>query len=130
SLTGFDAVVAEMLLRNELGPYSNGYELVHSTGNSGYSFGGNQMDLSVNSNARDVLRDILINARDSSNNLIFADGNQFYNDHQTAIESSGNASALTTTEINLINQALSSDYGLAAINSAFVDEVQNAVGHV
>lgn len=94
NLTGNEAIYAEVLLRNELGPISDGYELVHSTGASGYSFGGNQMDLGRNDHGRVVLRDILTNARDGSGNLIFADGDQFYTDHQSEIESQGNPTAL------------------------------------
>ena len=42
-----EKVIAKVLLKNELGEVSNGYRLDHAEiGNSGYSFGGNQMDLS------------------------------------------------------------------------------------
>jgi Ca2+-binding RTX toxin-like protein len=130
SLTGFEYLVATILLKNELGGLSNGYELAHSTGNSGYSFGGNQMDLSVNDDGQNLLRDILTNATDENNNLIFADGNQFYNDHQGEIESSGDPNALSSTNIDLINEALASDYGRSAINNAFVQELNDAIDHV
>lgn len=56
NLTGFEKVVATILLRNELGGVASGYELSHAViGKSGYSFGGNQMDLYHNSYARTVL---------------------------------------------------------------------------
>ena len=57
ALSGFNKLVGQMLLRNELGGVSNGYELVHATiGDSGYSFGGNQLDLGGNPHARSALR--------------------------------------------------------------------------
>ncbi len=130
NLNGFEAILAEMLLRTELGGISDGYQLDHSIGISGYSFGGNQMDLSQNAHARTVLRDILTNARDGSNNLIFADGDAWYSARQTAIESAGSSTALSTIEQGLIEDALGSAYGKAAINSAFLSELSESIDHV
>ncbi|PIR39166.1 MAG: hypothetical protein COV35_01210 [Alphaproteobacteria bacterium CG11_big_fil_rev_8_21_14_0_20_39_49] len=129
-LNGFEKVVGKVLVKNELGGVSDGYELVHAGGNSGYSFGGNQMDLAVNSHARTVLRDILINAKDDNDNLIFVDGNQFYNDHQSEIEPQSNPNALSQANIDLISQALSSDYGKSKLHEEFKDEVIERVQYV
>jgi len=129
-LTGFSKTVGEILLKNELGGVSNGYELVHAGGNSGYSFGGNQMDVSVNENGRTILRDILVNATDSNGVHIFIDGGVFYDENKTRIEAAGTPDALTTFEINQINSAIYSTYGILATNQAFANEVPERIAHV
>jgi hypothetical protein len=49
---GIEKLAGTVLLKNELGGVSNGYELRHaSIAQSGYSFGGNQMDLANNAGA-------------------------------------------------------------------------------
>ena len=127
-LTGFDAVIGEMLVKNELGGSSSGYELRHAPGSrSGYSFGGNQMDLSKSSQGKNVLQDILEHARDASGNLIFTNGQQFYTDNFSAIKAQGSLSLDVVDPNSLagltykqeINAALQSSYGKAAINAAF-----------
>jgi len=45
----FQYKLAENLIKNELGEISNGYTISHAgTGNSGYSFGYQQMDVANN----------------------------------------------------------------------------------
>ena len=56
----FKYKIAENLIKNELGGVSNGYMISHAgTGNSGWSFGGHQMDLGSNDNAKIIMKDIL-----------------------------------------------------------------------
>lgn len=129
-LTGFSRVVGKVILRNELGGISNGYEISFAGGKSGYSFGGNQMDLSVNAKARTLLKDVLKNAKNTNGELIFSDGEAFYNTHRLEIEASGNEEALSITNRNLINQALSSLYGKSVLNEAFKDEVLERTQYV
>ena len=55
----FKYKVAENLLKNELGGQSNGYQLDFAgTTKSGWSFGGNQMDVANNKDAAQLLKDI------------------------------------------------------------------------
>ena len=64
----FDRVAADIILRNELSTVSNGYTIDHAEkSNSGYSFGGNQMDLGYkpdtgvpnNARGREIFEDII-----------------------------------------------------------------------
>jgi len=136
NLTGFDKTVGTVLLKNELGGISNGYELRHADGtevggNSGYSFGGNQLDLANNTvHASAILRDILVFAVDGNDDPIIANGGAFYDSHQLQIEAQGNPFALLTADKTLINQALASDYGRFVLNLDFVDEVQTRIADV
>ena len=130
-LTGFSKAVGKVLVKNELGGVSNGYELAFAGGDSGYSFGGNQLDLSSNTNkAKSVLVDILTNARDLGGNLIFENGAQFYEENKQYLEASGNADALSSTKKSLINQALSSSYGKEKLNQDFKNEVLDKIGDI
>ena len=62
-------IIAQVLIKNELGSMSNGYQLDHAgTSNSGFSFGGNQMDIGTlsdgkarNSEARTIFESIVTN---------------------------------------------------------------------
>lgn len=52
-LTGFDKIVHDLMMRNELINGYHAYEVRFAKkGNSGLSFGGNQMDLSTRAIAR------------------------------------------------------------------------------
>ncbi len=113
--------IAQVLIKNELGGVSNGYQLDHAgTSNSGYSFGGNQMDLSKNANGREIF-----------STIIKAElGDNFYNSIKDRVVQTGNQNILTQQEQNQINSALSSNYGKQLINQAFVDEVNVRSSHV
>jgi len=129
-LSGVNKVIGEVLLKNELGGVSNGYEIVHAAAgnasdtNSGYSFGGNQLDLANNSHARDVLKDILINSG------TITDGKAFYDSIASKILIKGDTMALSTDEINTINTALQSTYGKNKLNQDFANEVKDTAEHV
>ena len=61
-LTGFSKLVHNVMMVNELKGGTGAYQLSHAkAGRSGYSFGGNQMDLLQEGNAhvRELLKDIL-----------------------------------------------------------------------
>jgi len=72
-LSGFEKIVAKAILQNELGDSYSGYQPSHaSTKKSGYSFGGNQMDLAQgNAEYNSLFIDILTNARNSDKISIF-----------------------------------------------------------
>ncbi len=113
-------IIGEVLLINELGGISNGYRIDNAgTPNSGFSFGGNQMDLS-----------------EGVGNQIFQQiikqevGQSFYDSISNRITQKGNSDILTQQEKSKINSALSSNYGKQLINQAFVDEVNSRSNHV
>ncbi len=113
-------IIGEVLIKNELGGVSNGYQIDNAgTPNSGFSFGGNQMDLS-----------------EGVGNQIFQQiikqevGQAFYDSISSRITQKGNSNILTMQEKSQINLALSSNYGKQLINQAFVDEVNLRSNHV
>ena len=112
-----EKILATVLIRNELGGVSNGYQIDHAeTPNSGFSFGGNQMDLSTgNKDYNDLFREIVISQI----------GQSFYNSIADKITQKGSSNILTNQERNQIDLALSSDYGKQLINQAFVDDLDS-----
>ena len=113
--------IAQVLIKNELGPVSNGYQLDNAdTPNSGYSFGGNQMDLSKNANGREIFSTIIKTEL----------GDNFYNSINDRVIQAGNPNILTRQEESQINSALSSNYGKQLINQAFVNEVKTRSSHI
>ncbi len=113
--------IAKNLIINELGGVSNGYEISNAgTGNSSWSFGGQQLDIANNSTASDLMKNILDHEYgegyyDSVESLLKGDSRSF--DNYSDIK-------------NEINSALSSEYGQNAINTNFVSEVNNIATHI
>jgi hypothetical protein len=112
-----EKVVAKVLLKNELGGVSDGYQIDHAeTSNSGFSFGGNQMDLSVgNKGYNDLFKEIVTSQV----------GQNFYDSIASKITQKGNSNILTQQEKNQIDSSLSSNYGKQLINQAFVDDLDS-----
>jgi hypothetical protein len=117
---GIENFAGMTLLKNELGNVSDGYHISHAgTPESGYTFGGNQMDLANKPESIPLFKDILVHAATG--------GLAFYNFIAADITVKGNANLLTASEKATINMALSSSYGKEAINSSFKTEVQAAL---
>lgn len=129
---GFEKMVGEALIRSELGGVSDGYQLDHAgKNNSGYTFGGNQMDLgSGKSSYKDTFNDIIHNAKDENSEPIILNPDEFLTAIHSDLTSQGNPNALSPEDHNLINQALSSDYGREAIDNAFVHDIHQRVAYV
>ncbi len=121
------------LFQNELSSIlSSVYKLSHAgTGKSGYSFGFPQWDVlhptkvdETGRTDRDLLLDILRNAKDSSGNYIISDALDTTNRNQdekinTLYSNIINNKSLSDSDKNLVNQALSSTYGKAEINISY-----------
>jgi hypothetical protein len=129
---GYQQDIGNILVRDELGGVSNGYDLEHSTGNSGYSFGGNQMDLGSGNHEHyfSMVKDILTNARDANGNAIVPNGADYADQIHDALVSKGDPNALSVDDKALVNAALGSDYGREQIDSAFPGAVQHTIDHV
>jgi len=113
--------VAENLIKNELGGVSDGYSLAHAgTGNSGWSFGGHQYDLSVNSDGQALIKDILDHEF----------GTQYYTSIEDNLLEARNPNSLDTQDIIKINQALNSEYGKEKINEDFLTAVDEVCNHI
>jgi hypothetical protein len=122
-LEGFAKYLHKVLMLNELGGGIGGYELADAeTGKSGYSFGGNQMDLAKNSSARDVLRDILlINKMSKEQIKVYLD--QFGKNKKFEPFS-------TSPDVGLIDAALGSVEGVKIIDSVYLREINANVARV
>lgn len=122
-LTGFEKYLHHVLMLNELGGGVGGYELADAKiGKSGYSFGGNQMDLSNNREARNILRDILL-IKNLSKEQIKASLEKF--------EKKGKFDHFSTnSDVSLINAALGSEEGVKEINKAYVKEIKANAEHI
>src|SRR6266508_4558935 len=126
----FKQKLFHVLQQNELGGASP-YQLIFAGGKSGYSFGVSQLDVSHNSLALATFKDILLNAVDFEGFYIIDDLNPatqrgtVNNIQDTkildlvnkALNPAGGTS-LTSDDINLINVALSSEYGKQQIELA------------
>lgn len=113
--------VASNLIQRELGGVSNGYNIVNAgTGNSGWSFGGHQMDVGNNTNAAALLQKIVDHQH----------GDGYYNTIKPQVEMIKNPNSLDATTKNKIDVALSSDYGKQQINQQFVKDINNITYHI
>jgi hypothetical protein len=120
----------KVFLNNELdGTETPAYKISHAgTAQSGYSFGFNQMDIANNATAKTILENIIDNAKNSANALII-NATQ-----KTAIKSvwttKGSASALSSSQKTLLDNALQSTYGISKVNSEYNDELDTIIAHI
>lgn len=122
-LEGFEKYLHHVLMLNELGGGVGGYELADAKiGKSGYSFGGNQMDLAKNPEARDTLRDILLIKKLDKDQI---------KKYLDKFEKNGKFDHFkTSSDVSLINAALGSDEGMEKINQAYVKEIKANAAHI
>ena len=69
--SGFEKVAHDMMMSNELHGGYGAYQVSFAGGNSGLSFGGNQMDMYNSLKRANIFSDILKNATTSAGDLIF-----------------------------------------------------------
>ncbi|MGH8614789.1 MAG: hypothetical protein ACREYF_22870 [Gammaproteobacteria bacterium] len=137
NLTGFKKLINDIFMRNELYNGDGGYEISHArAGESGYSFGPVQWDPSTGHiikkgntiaedlTAKSLLTRILSNAKDSAGNAIVT------NPVTLANNASTKGSTLIDSEIATINAALSSEYGVQAVNDAYLIELDTKVARI
>ncbi len=116
NLTGILSYYSKILMENELNKGYGAYQLTLSTADSGLSFGGNQMDLSEENEARQLFMNIIENARDNNSQKFF--NNQGINSIKLIkIASKGQSPETVFGKLlTKINAALSSQYGMTKIN--------------
>ncbi|MDB9433083.1 Hint domain-containing protein [Microcystis aeruginosa] len=120
-------LASNVLATNEAG--NKPYQLSHARlGNSGYSFGWNQFDIANNPTGLNIFIDILKNAR-TSNGQSILDSN-WINSKKDIWGVTQNPNALSQSDINLINLALSSDYGKTKIDETFSYYILNSIDRV
>jgi len=128
-LTGFELKVHQVLFQNEVDPTEpiQAYQLSRAQGErSGYSFGPVQWDLSSDHDidktpgngltARQLFRDILTNAL----------GQQEANRIAAFVET--HTSGLPQSDVDKVNAALQTPYGVQQINAAYPRELNTAIG--
>ena len=127
SLTGLRKLVDDVFMKNELKNGEGAYEISYcKAGRSGYSFGPVQWDLRNNATIRQgMFTDILTNARDSNGNII-VDANT-RNDILNKVATTG---FLSFNQSNLVNKALSSNYGVQKINETYLTEIDTAISKI
>ena len=118
------AVVKQMLTKNEVGNTSPYVISDAKKGNSGYSFGQCQWDLSHNSDGQKIFEDILTNAKDADGKNIFT-GDEV-DKVKEIVEKHGDISSYN----DRINQALQSDYGKATIDQKFDAQIDNYINRL
>lgn len=148
--TPFQKAVAEAIAENEV---SNSSDLAFKlsaapTTKSGYSFGGNQLDLGIkinkkgkkviNTHAAATFLDIMKNAVDKNGNKIvtqsFLDKIATVNDKGVliggAITNIGDARTLTPQQEATINKAFTSDYGKKKITQDYMSEITKRIDKI
>lgn len=148
--TPFQKAVAEAVAENEV---SNSSDLAFKlsaapTTKSGYSFGGNQLDLGIkinkkgkkviNVHAAATFLDIMKNAVDQNGNKIvtqsFLDEIATVNDKGVliggVITNIGNARDLTPQQEDIINKEFTSDYGKQKITQDYMGEITKRIKKV
>ncbi|MBI3873655.1 MAG: LysM peptidoglycan-binding domain-containing protein, partial [Arcobacter sp.] len=121
----YKKAVATSLLINEIGQAgtkTTGYELSNAqTGKSGWSFGGQQLDLSERSGAVALLKDIYTKQYGASS---------WTSTFEASLTTKNSPNSLTNEQKAMVNIALSSVYGKDAINKSFIQEVNNYTNYI
>ena len=148
--TPFQKATAEAVAKNEV---SNSTDLAFKlsaapTSKSGYSFGGNQLDLGIKTNkkgkkiinrhAAATFLDIMKNAVDKNGDKIISES--FLNEIATvndkgvlvggAITKIGKGRTLTDEQLDTINKAFTSDYGREKITQDYMHEITKRIDKV
>ena len=119
----YQKAVAKTILQNELGykEQTTGYELTHSTGISGWSFGGYQLDISQRKEEGiALLKDIFTNQYGQ---------NSWTASIEVALKST-NKYLLSPSDKVKIDNALSSSYGKEILNKDFINELTKVTNHI
>lgn len=131
SLQGVEKFFHLAMNANELANGEGAYKLTWAAlGNSGISFGGNQMDLSSNRAAMPKLLAVLSSQKDSVNHKIFSD------DELKHIEEHGRIKGVAPKELfglallTKINLALSSAVGMQRINQFYIEEIHHGASFI
>ena len=124
-LTGFEEMVYYVDMKNELLDGKRGYVLSYAEGKSGFSYGGNQMDLANDKGvAQWTFQNILKNARNENNQPFFTTKERSVIINLSSKQGSPHALDLYKPRIN---SALSSDYGRQQIDLAYKETIANRI---
>lgn len=134
SFEGVKKIINDIMMKNELKNGYGAYQISFAgTPNSGLSYGANQRDMSVRSDAVNDFIKILKNATDASGNFIIKKS------ELSAITGDKNCNLTIKNRtpeqvfgknLYLVNTALSSTYGMEVINKSYLDCVNYDVEHI
>lgn len=131
--TSFQQLVHEAMMVNELEGGYGAYKLSFARlGRSGYSFGGNQMDLTESDTGKKVFRDILTRYQQDSKQAedIKIDDIMRVVTTKPAKWAVEKLIDLTKTQKLFINTALQSDYGINQIDTTYVQEIGEKIRYI
>ena len=133
NLIGIKAKLHEVLMQTELNNGKGAYEVNFAGGNSGISFGGNQMDLAHgNEKYEELFTKILENATDINGNRILSskDNEEVFAKNHKVFSSGLTPEKVFGNHLSKVNEALNSDYGRSKINEIYVTELDVILKHV
>lgn len=133
NLTGIEKLYHETMMRNELRGGYGAYQVSFAGGNSGISFGGNQMDISTDHSKADKFLKILSTAIDKVGNAIFSKSEMslIAGKNNENISQKGVApQVIFGDQLYKVNTVLASEYGQTAINKLYLDEMQTESHHI
>lgn len=125
-LTGLSLIYHEVMMKNELYNGKGAYQLSFAGGQSGFSFGGNQMDMGQDKRYIELFVNILENASDTTGSKILSEQEiaEITGLNDVNLSQKGQTiNEIFGTNIIKINQTLSSDYGKQIINEAYKIEI-------
>lgn len=132
-LTGFEKVVHDLMMCNELMGGYGAYQVSFAGGESGLSFGGNQMDMYDNPDYAVIFSNILKNATYSNGTKIFNvdEISSIIGNENTELRKKGKTPKMVFgKDLDRVNAALSSEHGIKAINAAYLDDIKHDIRHV
>lgn len=132
-LTGFEKIIHDLMMCNELMGGYGAYQISFAGGESGLSFGGNQMDMHGNPDHAKIFLDILEKATNSSGEKIFRKNEIFSSEGKEVFnlrEKSKTPEMVFGKDLDRVNAALSSEYGISSINDAYLVSIKHDIAHV
>lgn len=127
-LNGIERLITAVLMQTELYDGYGAYKLSYAGGKSGFSFGPNQMDLSQKGNKHVTqFKAILTNAKDVNGKAILneAQVNSICGKDNCNLTKTGRTpESIFGKNLVLINAALSSDYGITAVNNMYKQDLK------
>lgn len=129
----FEKVAHDMMMSNELHGGYGAYQVSFAGGNSGLSFGGNQMDMYNHRERSNIFLDILKNATTPAGDPIFQTHEivPITGKDNILLMGRGKTPAdVFSKDLDRVNAALSSDYGIKAINATYINETKNSINHI
>lgn len=132
-LSDLQKIYHEIMMVNELYNGMGAYQVTFAGGESGISFGGNQVDMKEQKKYIPVFVDILKHATDNQGNHFFTSSevaNIVGKNNEKLIKSPNSLEDFFGPYLDKVNAALSSEYGRAKIDAVYLVEMQENADHI